>query len=411
MDHCAQPELLSFDEAFARVLSQIAPIENTEANSDNVSISSSLDRILTDNIYAPIDVPGADNSAMDGYAIHIKQDTNEYSIIGEAFAGHMYSGEIQPGQAIRIMTGGVIPSGANAVVMQENVVRNGDKILLTQTAVIKDNIRRAGEDIARNSLVLTAGTRITALHIGLLASLGISQINVFRKIRVALLSTGDELLQPGEVNQTGKIYDSNRFMLMALLERLNLETMDFGCVQDNPEQLEKIFLQAAEKADVIISSGGVSVGEADYTKDILLTLGAVSFYKIAMKPGKPLAFGKLKNVWFFGLPGNPVSSAVTYHQLVVPGLRQLAGEIFSVAESFPAIATASLKKQPGRKDFQRGILSSTQKGFEISTSGLQSSAVLSGMAKANAYIVLEQERGKVNAGETVQVIPFDRFIF
>lgn len=406
MDHCAQPELLSFEEALARVLSQIAPIANTES----VSISSSLDRILAENIVAPIDVPGADNSAMDGYAIQYHDNIKEYKILGEAFAGHIYSGEIKMGQAVRIMTGGIIPSGANCVVMQENVVRDGDSISLTQSPKIHENIRRAGEDIAKNSLVLTTGTRISAIHIGLLASLGISQVNLFRKIRVALLSTGDELLQPGEANQAGKIYDSNRFMLAALLQRLNIEILDLGCAKDNPQQLESLFLQADAQADVVISSGGVSVGDADYTKDILLKLGDVSFYKIAMKPGKPLAFGKLKNAWFFGLPGNPVSSAVTYHQLVLPGLRRLSGEVFSPPTAITAIASQSLKKQLGRKDFQRGILSWNESGFVVSSAGLQNSGVLSGMAKANAYICLEKERGKVEVGEAVSVIPFDRFI-
>lgn len=406
MDHCAQPELLSFEEALAKILDQVAPIENTEI----VSISSSLDRVLAETVYAPINVPGADNSAMDGYAIRLADNNQEFRVIGEAFAGHIFPGKINSGEAVRIMTGGIIPEGANCVVMQENTVRTNDRITLSKIPMPNENIRRAGEDIAKDSLVLAKGTRLNALHIGLLASLGIATVNLFRKIRVAILSTGDELLQPGELNQPGKIYDSNRLMLAALLERLNIELIDFGCIKDDPVQLQYIFFQAADQADLIISSGGVSVGEADFTKDVLLQSGNVSFYKIAMKPGKPLAFGKLKSAWFFGLPGNPVSSAVTYHQLVVPGLRRLAGEMFSSPTHYSATAAQSLNKQPGRKDFQRGVLSWSESGFVVASAGSQSSGVLSGLAKANAYICLEKERGNIKEGENVTVIPFDTFI-
>jgi molybdopterin molybdotransferase len=406
MDHCAQPELLSFEEALAKILDQVAPIENTEI----VSISSSLDRVLGETVYAPINVPGADNSAMDGYAIRLADNNREFRVIGEAFAGHVFPGKINSGEAVRIMTGGIIPEGANSVVMQENTVRTNDRITISKIPLPDENIRRAGEDITKDSLVLAKGTRLNALHIGLLASLGIATVNLFRKIRVAILSTGDELLQPGELNQPGKIYDSNRFMLAALLERLNIELIDYGCIKDDPVKLQYIFLQAADQADLIISSGGVSVGEADFTKDVLLKSGNVSFYKIAMKPGKPLAFGKLKSAWFFGLPGNPVSSAVTYHQLVVPGLRRLAGEMFSSPTHYSATAAQSLKKQPGRKDFQRGILSWNESGFVVASAGSQSSGVLSGLAKANAYICLEKERGNIKEGENVTVIPFDTFI-
>lgn len=407
MDHCAQPDLLSFDDALARILNQLAPITHTEI----IYLDSALDRILATDIQAPINVPSADNSAMDGYAICIA-DTDTYQLIGEALAGHPFAGELKAGEAIRITTGGVIPSGADAVVIQENVARIDNLIKLQAQVNTGDNIRCTGEDIAKDSTVIVTGTRLSPLHIGLLASLGIEKISVFKKIRVAVLSTGDELLQPGEKAVSGKIYDSNRPMLIAFLQRLSVEIINIGCIEDNPDKLRKKFLSASQSADVVISSGGVSVGDADYTKNILLELGDIGFYKIAMKPGKPLAYGKFKknNCWFFGLPGNPVSSAVTFHQLVLPGLRQLSGEIFLPVDTISAKVQTPLKKQPGRKDFQRGILSSGKNGFEISSSGMQSSAVLSGMAKANAYIVLEQEKGKINAGETVQVIPFDRFI-
>jgi len=407
MDHCAQPDLLTFDRALELILSCVDPVVETE----NISLVLAQDRILAKDILAGIHVPAADNSAMDGYAICL-DDSQEYSLVGHAFAGHAFDGEISAGQAVRIMTGGIIPDGANAVVMQENVLVIANKIEILQMPQVGENIRRKGEDIRMGSLVLSSGTRITALHIGLLASIGLSNISVFRKIRVALLSTGDELLQPGDDFVSGKIYDSNRAMLHALLQRLPVELIDLGCIADNPTQLEKTFSQAATQVDVIISSGGVSVGEADYTKDVLHQLGDIGFYKIAMKPGKPLAFGRFKqnNCWFFGLPGNPVSSAITYHQLVVPGIRRLSGEFIHIQQVLPGIASQLLKKQPGRMDFQRGILFWEHGVAKIKSAGKQSSGVLTGMANANAYICLEAERGTVAEGESVIIIPFDRYI-
>lgn len=408
MDHCATPELMSFEEAIQRISAQIAPTQHTEI----ISLAQALDRILADDLIAPINVPAANNSAMDGYALAWVDDQQTYQLVGEALAGHTYSGQIKPGEAIRITTGGIIPAGADRVVMQENVIRTQDRIEITTPCKPQDNIRFAGDDIRQGEKILTKGTRLSPLHIGLLASLGVNSISVFAKIRVAVLSTGDELLQPGETFTPGKIYDSNRIMLMALLQRLAVEIIDIGCIKDQPDLLRNAFLEASSQADLVISSGGVSVGDADYTKDILMESGDINFYKIAMKPGKPLAFGKFRNTncYFFGLPGNPVSSAVTYHQLALPGLRQLTGEIFSPNLKLTATANEALKKQPGRKDFQRGILQSHKNQLTISTSGLQSSAVLSGMTKANAYIVLEKERGKVEKDEEVEAILFDRFL-
>ena len=408
MDHCATPELVSFEEAIQLIHTQIAPTQHTET----LALAQALDRILANDLIAPINVPAANNSAMDGYALAWVDNQHQYQLVGEALAGHVFSGQLNPGEAIRITTGGIIPAGADRVVMQENVRRTQNTIEVTIPCKHDENIRFAGDDIREGETVLSKGTRLSPLHIGLLASLGINKIAVFAKIRVAVVSTGDELLQPGETFSSGKIYDSNRIMLMALLQRLSVDIIDLGCQPDDPNLLRETFLRAIEIADLVISSGGVSVGDADYTKDILLQLGEINFYKIAMKPGKPLAFGKFRNshCWFFGLPGNPVSSAVTYHQLVLPGLRQLSGEIFSPNIKLIATANEPLKKQPGRKDFQRGILQSHNNQLTISTSGLQSSAVLSGMAKANAYIILERERGKVEKGEQVEVMLFNRFL-
>ncbi len=410
VDLCAQPGLLPIEEALARICNQLNPVSETET----ISLADALDRVLAVSIAAPINVPGGDNSAMDGYALRT-QDCNgngngSLTLVGQSLAGHPFTGQVGEGQAVRIMTGALIPAGADTVVMQENVQREGNQLTLTQIPQLGENIRRAGEDIALGSQVVTAGQRLHALDIGLLASLGIAQVKVMRRLRVALLTTGDELLAAGAAPEQGKIYDSNRPLLAALLTRLPIEVIDLGLIPDDISALRNAFTQAMNTADVVISTGGVSVGDADYTKDVLAELGEIDFWKIAMKPGKPFAFGRLGQGWFFGLPGNPVSTAVTYHQLVVPGLRYLAGEIFSARASITAIAGQALKKQPGRTDFQRGILSINKGVNTVISAGMQSSGVLSAMAKANCYICLERKRGPVAAGEMVNIIPFDQFI-
>lgn len=409
MDHCTQPGLLPIEEALVRIFNQLNPVQESEI----VPLHAALDRVLATSIAAPINVPGADNSAMDGYAVRVQDCARDINVVGQSLAGHPFTGEINAGQAVRIMTGALIPAGANAVVMQENVQRDGDSIIVIHAPELGENIRRAGEDIAIASDVFSAGHRVTALDIGLLASLGLAQITVVRRLRVALLTTGDELLLPGAAPETGKIYDSNRPLLAALLTRLSVHVIDLGVIADQPAALRVAFETAMQNADVVISTGGVSVGDADYTKDVLAELGEIDFWKIAMKPGKPFAFGMLGSGYFFGLPGNPVSTAVTYHQLVVPGLRYLAGESFAEANAqttISAIACHAIKKHPGRTDFQRGILNTFNGGNSVTSAGLQSSGVLSAMVKANCYIRLEAERGAVTEGEKVTIIPFDRFI-
>lgn len=415
MDVCAQPGLLPVHDAIAQMLAAIEPLTATEM----LPLHDGLDRILAVDIVAPINVPGADNSAMDGYAFRHQDHQRELLIVGEALAGHAFSEEVKAGEAVRIMTGGIIPRGADTVVMQENVTRDSNKIIINEPPVFAENIRRAGEDIAKHSTVFSRGRRLTGLDIGLLASLGIYQVSVFQRLKIALLTTGDELLPTGAEYHAGKIYDSNRPLLKALLTRLPVDVQDLGIVPDNPESLRHAFLTGMATADLVISTGGVSVGDADYTKILLAELGEINFWKIAMKPGKPFAFGKLitssmnrarPDCWFCGLPGNPVSTAVTYHQLVVPALRYLSGELAGDSLVIKAIAAKSLKKQPGRTDFQRGILTCVDGVNSVVAAGLQSSGVLSGMSSANCYIRLAAERGNVAAGESVDVIMFDQFI-
>lgn len=406
MDHCSQPGLLPMDAALERILNKLQPLQETET----LPLAAALDRILAATVVAPINVPAGDNSAMDGYAIRAKDTAGPLRVIGQSLAGHPFNGEPGAGEAVRIMTGALIPAGVDAVVMQENTRCVGDLLTLNQSPRVGENIRRTGEDISIGSELLSAGKSINALDIGLLASVGCATVKVIRKLRIALFTTGDELLAPGATPEPGKIYDSNRPLLAALLQRLPVELLDLGIIPDDPQTLRSAFTHASEWADVIISTGGVSVGDADYTKDVLMELGTIDFWKIAMKPGKPFAFGRLGQGWFFGLPGNPVSTAVTYHQLVVPALRHLAGEKEFGAPLILAQAGAPLKKQPGRTDFQRGVLGCEQGINRVVSAGVQSSGVLSSMARANCFIRLEQERGPVAAGESVSVIPFDRFI-
>ncbi|WP_062065110.1 molybdopterin molybdotransferase MoeA [Cellvibrio sp. OA-2007] len=417
MDCCAQLGLLPVEDALLRMQQQLIPVQETEW----VDVALALDRVLAEAVLASINVPASDNSAMDGYALRgadAQTDGALFEVIGQSLAGHPFCFAAQQGaasalgsmQAVRIMTGAMIPAGADTVVMQENVTRTGETLQLNTAVVTGDNIRRAGEDIKIGSEILSQGHRISALDIGLLASLGIARVKVWRKLRIAVLSTGDELLPPGAPHNADKIYDSNRPLLCALLQRLAVEVKDVGIVADDLPALRTAFTQAMQWADLVISSGGVSVGDADYTKAVLAELGEIDFWKIAMKPGKPFAFGRLGAGWFVGLPGNPVSTAVTYHQLVVPAVRYLAGEKTLELMQLSAIAEQRLKKQPGRMDFQRGILINDQGVNRVVSAGSQSSGVLSSMAKANCYIRLEAERGTVQPGETVTVIPFDKFI-
>ncbi|QIZ51595.1 molybdopterin molybdotransferase [Dickeya zeae] len=402
--------LLSLEQARHAMLTQVSALTATET----VSIYQAAGRITATAVTSPINVPPFDNSAMDGYAVRCHELTGQpLPVAGKAFAGAPFDADWPEGSCIRIMTGAAIPAGADAVVMQEETQSDADgRIRFTHVVKPGQNIRRTGEDIQQQAQVLPAGTRLGAAELPLLASLGIASISVVRRLRVALFSTGDELQPVGEPLQSGQIYDTNRFAVRLMLEQLGHEVIDLGIVRDDPTALREVFQQADQSADVVISSGGVSVGEADYTKQMLETLGDIRFWKLAIKPGKPFAFGKLSHAWFCGLPGNPVSAAVTFYQLVQPLLAQLSGHSgWSLPARFRVKTATSLKKSPGRLDFQRGVLTRNPQGdLEVRTTGHQGSHVFSSFSLGNCFIVLEAERGRVDAGEWVEVEPFNSLL-
>lgn len=399
--------LMPLDAALSQMLSRILPLSATE----HVPLVQGFGRVTADDIISPLNVPGFDNSAMDGYAVRLADLEKQapLPIAGKAFAGQPFSDEWPAGTCIRIMTGAPVPAGCDAVVMQEETEQHPDGIRFTAAVRAGQNIRRSGEDIREGAVVFPAGTKLSVAELPVLASLGIAEVVVVRKVRVALFSTGDELQLPGQPLADGQIYDTNRLAVHLMLEQLGCEVINLGIVRDDPEQLRKTFTEADSQADVVISSGGVSVGEADYTKTLLEELGEVCFWKLAIKPGKPFAFGKLSNSWFCGLPGNPVSAALTFYQLVQPLLAKLSGNTTDTRPQRMRVRAATrLKKSPGRLDFQRGILQRNADGeAEVITTGHQGSHIFSSFSQGNCFIVLERERGNVEPGEWVDVEPFN----
>ncbi len=378
---------------------------------ERVHVRSGLGRVLAEDVVSPIAVPGHDNSAMDGYAVRfqdLRLDGDTFlKRVGESFAGKPWTGAIGAGECVRIFTGGVMPRGADSVVMQERAVEEASGIRIAQGAVAKagQNRRFAGEDLKAGQVVFRSGQRIRPAELGMIASLGIGEISVFRKLRVAFFSTGDELKSVGTPLGPGEIYDSNRYTLHGMLTRLDCDVIDMGVIEDVPDKLERAFAAAAGAADVVITSGGVSVGEADYVKQLLDKLGEVLFWKIAMKPGRPLAYGRIGGAHFFGLPGNPVSVMVTFYQFVRDALLTLQGQRdVAPLPTFRVPLSAPIKKVPGRTEFQRGILTADADGaWSVRTTGDQGSGILSSMSRANCFIILGSDTGNVAAAELVEV--------
>lgn len=399
--------LIPLETALEQMLTRIVPVTEHQT----LPLLHAAGRITAKPVTSPIDVPGFDNSAMDGYAVRLA-DINAggaLPVAGKAFAGQPFSGEWPAGTCVRIMTGAPVPAGAEAVVMQEETETTETGVRFNAPVKKGQNIRLRGEDIRSGANVLPAGKKLTAAELPLIASLGVAEVSVLRKVRAAVFSTGDELKLPGEPLGEGQIYDTNRLAVHIMLDQLGCEVIDLGIIRDDPDALRAAFIEADSKADVVISSGGVSVGEADYTKQLLEELGEVGFWKLAIKPGKPFAFGLLKNSWFCGLPGNPVSAALTFYQLVQPLLAKLSGQQgHALPPRLRARTVGRLKKSPGRLDFQRGIMRTAQDGqLEVLSTGHQGSHIFSSFSQANCFIVLERERANVEAGEWVEIEPFN----
>ena len=384
--------------------------------SETVAVRSALGRVLAADVESRIDVPSHTNSAMDGYALAGSElsagGETRLEVIGTSAAGRPFAGEVRSGQCVRIMTGAPMPPGADTVAMQENVVRDGDIAIVGPGQKVGQHVRQAGEDIAAGTIALAAGTRLMPAEIGILGSLGVGEVRVRRRPRVAFFSTGDELRSVGEPLGEGQIYDSNRYTIFGMLSRLGVDVLDMGVIRDDRDAVEQAFAKAAAEADAIVSSGGVSVGDADYVAETLERTGTVGFWKVAMKPGRPLAFGRIGEALFFGLPGNPNSVMVTFYQLVQPALQALAGIPNPEPPlTMPAISATALHKKPGRREFQRGVFSRSEDGrLVVRKTGHQGSGVLSSMAAANCFIVLPEDSGPVAEGDEVTVQPFAAFV-
>ncbi|QIL90016.1 molybdopterin molybdenumtransferase MoeA [Microbulbifer sp. SH-1] len=410
-DACAENGLRSVEAAKQMLIDSINPITETEI----IPLSQACGRVLAAPVLSALNLPPCDNSAMDGYALC--GESERYTLMGKSLAGHPFAGTLEPGQATRITTGAAVPAGADRVQMQENCTLEGDQLTMSRPAKPGENIRRRGEDVHTGQSLIPVGAKIKVPHIALLAAAGVAEVTVLRKLKAALLSIGDELKPigtPASELGDGDIYDSNRIALYAALEQLDADILDLGCYPDQPEEIREAFIHARNNADFVITSGGVSVGEADYTKTVLQELGEIDFWKLAIKPGKPFAFGRLPKTngetLFFGLPGNPVSAIVTLYQLVVPALEKLRGTSEQYRQppvQLRARLLNGIRKKPGRTDYQRGFTYRDGDGIQVvETRGIQGSHILSGFASANCFVVLPREGGDCETGDWVTVEPF-----
>jgi len=412
-------ESLKVDDAI-QILQSFVSAYPTQLTSETVGIYEALGRILAQDVIPSINVPFADNSAMDGYAFNgqsiSSSEKTSLTIIGKGLAGNAFFGSVQDGECVRIMTGAMMPQGCDTVIPQELVQVNGDVIHFKSLAIKPgDNRRLKGEDLSAGQAALLAGKMIRPSDLGLIASLGIGEVSVYRRLKVGFFSTGDELRSIGEQLDEGCVYDSNRYTLFGMLTRLGVEVIDFGIVKDQADALRKVFSEAASKCDAIITSGGVSVGEADYTKQIMRELGDIAFWKINMRPGKPMAFGSIQSnghqAVLFGLPGNPVAVMVTFYQFVRQALLKMSGATQTKAPKMQAKALETIHKRPGRTEFQRGIVQTDPSGQRtVAITGSQGSGVLRSMSEANCLIILQHDQDTVQSGDWVDVVMFEGLI-
>jgi len=404
------PDALRVDKAVEAIRACLSPITATET----IAIRRSLGRVLAQDIVPSINVPAHDNSAMDGYALRfsdLKPGETALTEVGSAFAGRVFGGKVGAGECVRVMTGAVMPAGTDTVVIQEVARKDGSRVVIPPGQKKAQNVRYAGEDLKAGTAILRSGKAIGPADLGLIASLGIGEVTVKHRLKVAFFATGDELASIGAPLKEGEVYDSNRYTLHGMLARLGVELVDLGVVRDDPTLLEHAFRNAAASSDVVITTGGVSVGEADFTRALMAKLGEVLFWKIAMRPGRPMAFGRIGNAFLFGLPGNPVAVMVTFYQFVRDALLHLSGRTDDYAIPLLKVPAAQpLRKVPGRSEYQRGILFHEDGEWKVRTTGQQGSGVLRSMSEANCFIVLEHARGKVDAGELVQVQLFDGLV-
>lgn len=408
---------LSVDEARAAIRAALRPITDSET----VPLRAAVGRVLADALICPMDVPPHDNSAMDGFAFDGAAlgdgQALTLRVAGTVFAGAPAATAVAAGHCVRIMTGAVMPAGADTVVPQELVTVVGDAVHIAAGTIRRgENRRRRGEDLARGRAALMPGRVLRPADVGLAASLGFTTLGVRRRLRVALFSTGNEVVSPGEPLPEGAIYDSNRFALTAALQRLGMEVIDLGLVRDDPAALQATLERALREADAVLTSGGVSVGEADHTREILTRLGEVAFWKVAMRPGRPFAFGPLRGeagrtAWLFALPGNPVAALVTFYVFAREALQRLAGAEPEPLVTLSARCTSAVRKRPGRSEFQRGVVRRGADGaWEVSLVGSQGAGVLRSLSEANALVVIGHEQGSVAAGEPVTVWLFDGLV-
>ena len=403
--------LLSVEQAQQRIQQAIESINQIES----IDLTQALDRILRQTIVSPMDIPPQRNAAMDGYAFAssaiIDRQAAELEVIGTSWAGKPFLGAAKPNQCIRIFTGAVVPDFADSVIPQEQVSRQNDQITLPENTKPLKNIRAAGSDVKQHELLINAPKKLKAGDLGLLAAAGIAQVQVTRPLNIGFFSTGDELTAVGQALQSGRIYDSNRYLLASLLKEANHRVTDLGIVKDDCRLIEQTLTTTAREFDVLISTGGASVGDADFIKQSLDKCGQVDFWKLAIKPGKPLAFGKINDCLFFGLPGNPVAVLVTFEKFVKPALQQLSGVFPTQTLQLLARCETPLRKAPGRQEYQRGILSQISPGeFSVKVAGQQDSHQLKVTSLANCFIVLNSECTGVEAGEKVVVEPLDTLI-